>query len=66
MAVVCLMSSTASILGAIGFLGFARVDDFNDYPGYTCSLRDGHVPSAFTPEPKRRHSDDVRGGEVGS
>ncbi|MEH6821285.1 MAG: hypothetical protein V7706_15195 [Dietzia psychralcaliphila] len=39
-----------SLLGAIGFLGLAGSDDYNDYPGYTCSQRDGHVPSGFSPD----------------
>ncbi|OYD70106.1 hypothetical protein [Rhodococcus sp. OK302] len=36
-----------SICGSIAFLGFAGIDDYNDYPGYTCSLRDGNVPDGF-------------------
>ena len=44
------VSAVLSICGAIAFLGFAGSDDYNDYPGYTCALRDGHVPDGFPPE----------------
>lgn len=43
------ISVLLSIGGAIAVLGFAAKDDFNDYPGYTCSQRDGHVPDGFPP-----------------
>ncbi len=36
-----------SICGSIAVFAFASIDDFNDYPGYTCSQRDGHVPDGF-------------------
>lgn len=36
-----------SIGGSIAVLVFASIDDYNDYPGYTCSQRDGHVPDGF-------------------
>ncbi|MBB0992482.1 hypothetical protein G6009_13970 [Dietzia sp. SLG510A3-30A2] len=41
------ISAVLSICGAVAFLGFAGSDDYNDYPGYTCALRDGHVPDSF-------------------
>lgn len=51
------ISVLLSICGSIAVLVFASIDDFNDYPGYTCSQRDGHVPDGFpsdrlpTPDP---------------
>lgn len=44
------VSAVLSICGAIAFLGFAGSDDYNDYPGYTCALRDGHAPDGFPPD----------------
>ena len=44
------VSGLLSICGAIAIFGFTGVDDYNDYPGYTCSLRDGQVPEGFPPE----------------
>ena len=41
------ISVLLSICGSIAVLVFASIDDFNDYPGYTCSQRDGHVPDGF-------------------
>lgn len=43
------VSLVLSICGAIAFLGFTGSDDYNDYPGYTCELRDGYLPSGFPP-----------------
>lgn len=44
------VSALLSICGAIAFLDFTGSDVYNDYPGYTCSLRDGNVPEGFPPE----------------
>ena len=44
------VSVVLSICGAIAFLGFTGSDDYNDYPGYTCALRDGYLPSGFPPD----------------
>lgn len=44
------VSVVLSICGAIAFFGFAGLDDYNDYPGYTCSVRDGYVPAGFPPD----------------
>lgn len=44
------VSVLLSIGGAIAFLGFAGSDDYNDYPGYTCALRDGYLPDGFPPD----------------
>lgn len=40
-------SVVLAIGGSLAFLAYASADDFNDYPGYTCSVRDGHVPDGF-------------------
>jgi hypothetical protein len=44
------VSVLLSICGAIAFLGFSGSDDYNDFPGYTCARRDGHVPDGFPPD----------------
>lgn len=41
------ISAVLAICGAIAFLGFAASDDYNDYPGYTCVVRDADHPPGF-------------------
>ena len=41
------VSAVLAICGAIAFLALTSLDDYNDYPGHTCSVRDGFVPVGF-------------------
>lgn len=45
--VAAAMSAIFTSIGALGVLAWTAVDDFNDYPGYTCTLRDGYVPDGL-------------------
>ncbi|ANI90970.1 Hypothetical protein BJL86_0159 [Dietzia timorensis] len=41
----CLISAAGSAFAAIGVRGASMLDDYNDFPGYTCAQRDsGHIP----------------------
>ena len=44
------VSAVLAICGAIAFLALTSLDDYNDYPGHTCSVRDGFVPVGSPPE----------------
>lgn len=41
------ISVLLALCGSLVFLVFTSIDDFNDYPGHTCSKRDGHRPDGF-------------------
>ncbi|MFD4368713.1 hypothetical protein [Rhodococcus sp. NPDC058521] len=41
------VSIVLSFGAALCVLAAVGAEDYNDYPGYTCSMRDGYVPEGF-------------------
>lgn len=53
------LATVASVFLSFGaalcVLAAAGLADFNDYPGYTCAVRDEDVPAGFPPDRYHRH-----------